>query len=95
MRVVPILCDSIIRGIFQGIIVSFSSIFQKFASINGVLFPGGGASLKDTPFYRVAEKLFNVILRLAPIVNLLATWELLKFYVFLLILLDRVGIFGN
>ncbi|XP_024366130.1 gamma-glutamyl hydrolase 1 [Physcomitrium patens] len=32
---------------------------KKFASINGVLFPGGGASLKDTPFYRVAEKLFN------------------------------------
>jgi gamma-glutamyl hydrolase len=32
---------------------------QKFASINGILFPGGDASLKEGPFYRAAEKLFN------------------------------------
>lgn len=33
---------------------------QKFAAINGILIPGGGASLQDGPFYRAAEKLFDV-----------------------------------
>ncbi|XP_024399813.1 gamma-glutamyl hydrolase 1 [Physcomitrium patens] len=32
---------------------------KKFSAINGILFPGGGTSLKDSPFFRVADKLFN------------------------------------
>jgi hypothetical protein len=33
---------------------------QKFAAINGILFPGGSTSLKGGPFYQTGEKLFNV-----------------------------------
>jgi hypothetical protein len=33
---------------------------QKFAAINGILFPGGATSLDDNPFYQTAEKLFKV-----------------------------------
>lgn len=33
---------------------------QKFAAINGILFPGGATSLKGGPFYQTSEKLFNV-----------------------------------
>ncbi|CAM6089037.1 unnamed protein product [Calypogeia fissa] len=32
---------------------------KKFGAINGILFPGGDASLQDGPFYQIAEKLFN------------------------------------
>lgn len=33
---------------------------EKFAAINGILFPGGGSSLAaDSPFYITAKKLFN------------------------------------
>jgi hypothetical protein len=34
---------------------------QKFAAINGILFPGGATSLDDNPFYQTAEKLFKVM----------------------------------
>lgn len=37
-------------------------LLLKFAAINGILFPGGGASLQDGPFYRLAEKLFKMAL---------------------------------
>ncbi len=33
---------------------------QKFAAINGIVFPGGATSLKGGPFYQTGEKLFNV-----------------------------------
>ncbi|KAG0558506.1 hypothetical protein KC19_10G033500 [Ceratodon purpureus] len=32
---------------------------KKFAAINGILLPGGGTSLQDTPFYRVTEKIYH------------------------------------
>jgi hypothetical protein len=38
----------------------FILFLQKFAAVNGILFPGGGTSLKDGPFYDVAQKLFKV-----------------------------------
>ncbi|KAH7280475.1 hypothetical protein KP509_37G069300 [Ceratopteris richardii] len=38
------------------------TLLMKFAAINGILFPGGSASLKDGPFYRTAEKLFKMAL---------------------------------
>ncbi|MCO5597353.1 hypothetical protein L7F22_051429 [Adiantum nelumboides] len=37
-------------------------LLLKFAAINGILFPGGSASLRDGPFYRTAEKLFKMAL---------------------------------
>jgi hypothetical protein len=39
---------------------------QKFAAINGILFPGGATSLDDNPFYQTAEKLFKVSTKLVP-----------------------------
>ncbi|KAH8932482.1 hypothetical protein BDL97_19G074900 [Sphagnum fallax] len=38
------------------------SLIQKFAAINGILFPGGATSLKGGPFYQTAEKLFNMVI---------------------------------
>lgn len=38
------------------------TLLLKFAAINGILFPGGSASLRDGPFYRIAEKLFKMAL---------------------------------
>jgi CTP synthase (UTP-ammonia lyase) len=35
---------------------------QKFAAINGILFPGGATSLKGGPFYQTSEKLFNMVI---------------------------------
>jgi gamma-glutamyl hydrolase len=36
---------------------------QKFAAINGILFPGGATSLDDNPFYQTAEKLFKMVIK--------------------------------
>lgn len=38
------------------------NLLRKFAAINGILFPGGSASLQDGPFYQTAEKLFKMAL---------------------------------
>jgi hypothetical protein len=38
------------------------SLIQKFAAINGILFPGGATSLKGGPFYQTSEKLFNMVI---------------------------------
>ncbi|KAJ7549003.1 hypothetical protein O6H91_07G036200 [Diphasiastrum complanatum] len=43
--------------------ISACVYLQKFAAINGILFPGGSASLQVGPFYNVAEKLFKMALR--------------------------------
>ncbi|KAI5078471.1 hypothetical protein GOP47_0006142 [Adiantum capillus-veneris] len=40
----------------------FDTLLLKFAAINGILFPGGSASLRDGLFYRTAEKLFKMAL---------------------------------
>lgn len=37
-------------------------LHRKFSAINGILFPGGSASLQGGPFYETAEKLFKMAL---------------------------------
>lgn len=63
-----------------------ASLRKKFSAVNGILIPGGGSSLADTPFYRASEKLFDWALEANdrgdhfPIYGVCMGFELLSIY---------------